>query len=575
MRAAAADGRAGHGNASMLRLTPKRFVQFMRNAQRRNQRKQHRDPVEKYVEQIFTSGHLRKMSVMPFEKKLYTDVARIICFAFDRALLQANGTSLWGHELRVKAVVDSSGEGLDYGSAQSRLRVEQVEAVVDAMLQSEDLQVPPVLDNLQRQLLVNCSILILQLIEDLTSKRAMQVTILGHSLNVQVAPDALSKLLVKDTNAQQRRFRINKPAIDALVDAIIEDSEVQNVLVPDLIEAEVYRVCFQRMLFIAQEILGRLRIRLFGVEVRLGLIAEENYEDDASSEIDPAEVTVEVLVSESELRSYLSKLEDERRRIEKEIEARHEEDAAGSAIRDSATARAKANLEDTPADSEEAPVGTGEPMKFHEFRSLAQQDRLARTLNIQRTVAVPVDIAYEMLADVDGYPSWMPMCTSAQVRSREELVVECDVGFGIETGTMLGMLGDTVRYRVMLRPPGTVQSSISKNPGARAARIVADASDGFAYGKRLVYDWRFLEVAPGETDVRLDLFFQAKTMLYLPIWDSMQATVTGVMMRKFTERGGILLSRRSDDVPSDFKENSASAAAVAHDKKVGQQDLRA
>merc|ERR1712032_1428678 len=86
----------------------------------------------------------------------------------------------------------------------------------------------------------------------------------------------------------------------------------------------------------------------------------------------------------------------------------------------------------------------------------------------------------------------------------------------------------------------------SPSVGPRKSRVVADAMDGFRYGKRLVYDWRFEEVGPGETDVRLDMFFQARNVFFLPLWDSMQATITSVMMKKFIERAAVLSDETED-----------------------------
>lgn len=95
------------------------------------------------------------------------------------------------------------------------------------------------------------------------------------------------------------------------------------------------------------------------------------------------------------------------------------------------------------------------------------------------------------------------------------------------------------------------------------ARIVADTPDGFDFGKRLVYDWRFREVAPGRTDVKLDMFFQAKTFLHLPIWDSVQAMLTTVMMRKFMERAQRAEALRASRAVT--SEEGVSSQQLPHD----------
>ena len=71
-------------------------------------------------------------------------------------------------------------------------------------------------------------------------------------------------------------LRLPRKAINELVDALLEEPEVQAILVPDLVEAEVYRYALHRILCIAQFMLSQLQIRLFGTQVRLGLFADHS-----------------------------------------------------------------------------------------------------------------------------------------------------------------------------------------------------------------------------------------------------------------------------------------------------------
>lgn len=516
---------AAETGGSSIRLTPKRFVQFMREAERKKRRTLTKDPVEEYVEWIMRNGSLSSMAPLAFEKKLYTDVVRLICFAFDRALMQANGAEIWGHQLRVK-VAKEAGEDMmsKVPRARSDVGIDQVEVVVNRLLADrQDLKPPLGMEGMQRQLLVNCTMMILQLIEDLTSERHMQVTILGHALRISLEPLALDQLLDASYAEDPRRSRINAKAVDELVDALIEEPEVQLVLVPDIVEAEVYRFALRRMMCIAQYILAQLRIRLFGIEVTLQLESEDGAEsDDPDAADEPAMPrAAEVVVPHEALQGLLDRIEDERMRVDKELRSRRGETEV----------QKKRSSFDTPCalDQEEGP---------HPFHALAAQDRLSRSLSVQRVVAVPIDVAYGMVSNFDQYPKWMPFCTSARAFLTEDGKEACEVSFGVDTGTALGVVGDRIRYRVRL---------ISPNPGTgvyvpRVARVVADTHDsGFTYGKRLVYDWRFFERADGETDVRLDMFFQAKRVFFLPIWDSMQGMIMTVMMREFNKRAAELM----------------------------------
>jgi hypothetical protein len=124
-----------------LRLTPKRFVQFMREAERKKKRSLSRDPIEAYVDRLLNSGSLSGLGPVLFEKKLYKDLAGIVCFAFDQALVQANGAHLWGHELQIKRRRSTQVDAEAFLSpAPSAVSTEQVEAVVDQMLMSESLR---------------------------------------------------------------------------------------------------------------------------------------------------------------------------------------------------------------------------------------------------------------------------------------------------------------------------------------------------------------------------------------------------------------------------------------------------
>lgn len=535
---------------SGFKLTPRRFVQFMREAERKKARMR-RDPIEVYVENMIKNGRLSSSGVtMVLEKKLYTDIARIVCFAFDRALQSANDIEIWGHRLHVKSsirrsddesIVHHFDDGDSRAAVPSAVSTKLVEAMVDQMLTSQDLEASLLFRNVQRQLLVNCSVMILQLLEDVTSSRSMQVSLLGHSLNVIFEPLPANKIIdglghaLKDH--REASIGVNSRAIDELVEAILDDSEVQSVFMPDIIEGEVYRFALTRGICIAQEVLAHLKLKLFGIEVQLDLVPDgeggQRAAGVASAEYEGAENPASwtlVPVTHETVEKCLARIEVERRRIERELALRRQE-VTGE------------DLAPLPRMSAEA----GHQRPVHEFEQLAAQDWLSRCLSIQRTVNVPLDIAYELVSDFDAYPTWMPFCTSAKVLSREAKAIKCEVGFGLESN-LLGSLGDHIRYRVVLWPPGE-QGQRDAFPTAmedavRTARIVANSETGFAYGKQLVYDWRFIETQKGYTDVRVDMFFQANNKFMLPVWDSIQAGVNGQMMRKFVARASVVMRQR-------------------------------
>lgn len=545
----ASDERAQSG----FQLTPRRFVQFMREAERKKATRS-RDPIEAYVENMIKTGRLSAGGVtMVLEKKLYTDIARIVCFAFDRALQSANEFEMWGHRLHVKSSIRRSGDesmvhrfddGDSRAAMPSAVSTKLVEAMVDQMLTSQDLEASLLFSNVQRQLLVNCSVMILQLLEDMTSSRSMQVSLLGHSLNVIFEPLPPNKILdglghaLKD--GREGSAGVNTRAIEELVQAILDDSEVQFVFMPDIVEGEIYRFALTRGICIAQEVLSHLKLKLFGIEVHLDLVPDEQGGQRAagvaSAEYGDLDGRGEhgswtlVPVTDEVVEKCLSRIEGERRRIERELALRRQE-VTGE------------DLAPVPRVSAEA----GYERPVHEFEQLAAQDRLSRCLSIQRTVNVPLDVAYELVSDFDAYPTWMPFCTSAKVLSREAKSIRCEVGFGLES-VPLGSLGDQVRYRVVLWPPGEQGQRgafpTAREDAVRTARVVANSEAGFSYGKQLVYDWRFIETQKGFTDVRVDMFFQAHNKFMLPVWDSIQAGVNGQMMRKFVTRASVVMRQR-------------------------------
>eukprot|EP00927_Polykrikos_kofoidii_P030850 TRINITY_DN26545_c0_g1_i1.p1 TRINITY_DN26545_c0_g1~~TRINITY_DN26545_c0_g1_i1.p1 ORF type:complete len:688 (+),score=117.64 TRINITY_DN26545_c0_g1_i1:132-2195(+) len=517
-------------------ITPKRFVQFMREAEKRKKRMRGRDPIESYVEWMLSSGSFSRIGPMFLEKKLYADVARIMCFAFDRALMEANGIALFGHTLSV--LVSKEDPTAFRIASFSTVGSKQVEAVVDSIIKSVDLQVPPAMEGVQRQLLVNCSVMILQLVEDITSDRRLQVSMLGHSLRIRLEPLPLPTLLeeICEDEMRARRFRVNNEAVDELVDALIDEPEIQQIMVPDFLEAEVYRAALHRLLCIAQFILSQLRIRLFGVEVSLGLVADEAALETESLSED------KVHVAPHELQFLLDRLEAQRSQLKQELHSRQD-------------------VSEVPITFEKDPpffLGEVAMARKDDFQTLAAQDRLSRSLWIQRTVSAPIDVAFEMASDFGQYPTWMPFCISARVTSEERLGrMSCDVNFGVETGAMLGRVGDEVAFQIMLTAPSVQTDDLEASAGKedilgeddkkerlRTARVVADTVDGFSVGKRLVYDWRLAELPSGETLVRLDMFFQAQNVFLLPLWDSMQSTIVGVMMEKFIERAAVLAKSR-------------------------------
>lgn len=516
----AASAQAAQNSDHGLNFTPKLFVQFMRDSERRKRRELRRDPIEHYVENLIKNGSLRSMGSAALEKQLYMEMARVICYSFDRSLLNLNGMDVWGHELHVKVVKE---EEENFATEHSRFHtvvgIEQVETVVDWMLKSPDLEAPVIMEGWQRQLLINCSVMILELIQDLISDRHMQLGILGHSLRIVLEPWPLKELLAeaaKKSDTITHTFPVNDQAVNELVDALIEEPEVQLIFVPDLLESEIYRYLLHRMICIGQFILSQLRIRLFGLEINLSIVSEEGWSsvpsDDTSSAL--------LQVPAKELQSLFDQLEHERVRVEQILRSRQER---------------------TESPEGQWTVPEEDYDMLHEFQEMAAQDTLSRSLSLQRNLSIPIDLAYKIISDFKEYPEWLPFCESATILSEGKNTSNCELKYGWQTGTPLdAVMADRIKYRLMLSPPAPKKGSFFHEDICHSARVVIDTVDDFVYGKRLVYDWRFNEVMPGETEVRLDMFFQAKNVLVLPLWDGFHSTLIKMTITKFSERASKL-----------------------------------
>lgn len=521
-----------------FKMTPKRFVQLMRDASKALRRRGGGgDQVKEYVDRMVDSGRLSCVGPPIFEKKLYTDMTRIIVFAFDRAITMANGTDWWGHELRIAAIERGPSAQLGFNSAGSRADAlsrgtvgeNQLAAIIEQIIESDEKTVggmanPLIPQGLQRQICTNCAVVIFQILEDMISEERLHIAILGHSLNLYLSPQPIENIRLYTPPA--RRCAVNEAAIDELIEALLDDEEINLVFVPDMVEAVVYRHALRIGVRAVEEFLGRLRISLFGIEVRMWLQTEEVDPGDWGDEKDLLK-TASHSIMDSDITAHLARIQDEKSLVEEELKAR------------AARARGIQSLADPLTGPSDAVSGMeDEPEDEHEFQKLAAQERLARSLSLRHTVPAPAHICYGMIADFETYPLWMPWCTSGKnLAAPTKEGFECEVAFGFDAGAM-GSIGDTVLYRVSLKEPEDPKES---SPG-KTWGVVADTVDGFRYGSRLVYDWRFKALSETETEVKLDMFFCAKSVLFVPIWDSMQNMIVNDMMRAFLSRTKALLA---------------------------------
>lgn len=565
VRVTAAAGQAqSNTEAPARRTTPREFVSFMRASRREGNMK----GLGSYVDRLVADGRLRPMPALSqsLQRKLYVDIARLLVFIFQRSLLQLDGSSIWGHKLRVSST--AAFEGQRYGKSavaiekarrrrQGRASSEQqLGLVVEEMLSSQALHMPLVPRRVQKRLYVNCMAVVFELVDDLLSGDGEEIMCMGHRIRFRLEPQSQDLLARLSEDLPVAHCTIDEAVLSELVDELLADSSTNLAWVPDLIESQVYKAALRLLIRSAEHVIGRLHLNVLGREVRFSILShmEAKAAQSKLERFDSGEAMLYTeedqplrIVSTTELQERLKDSTEQLRilgAIQELGSASFDLTADTPMLRSeapkatSAAAAAGGSLGEAVGGASMA--GTSEEVdaggeSVHEFQRLAYALKLARSLSIKCEVEAPVSIAYMMIADITTYPTWMPWCTSGKEIGDRGNAREFDgeVGFGFETGTFLGTVGDTVGYRLSVEPPQEDDAGAQRKP---TARVVADAVNGFAYGERLVYDWRFQRLSPTRTKVDLDMLFQARSVLYMPLWDSMQKMVITKMLQSFEKR---------------------------------------
>ncbi|CAE7349545.1 unnamed protein product [Symbiodinium microadriaticum] len=557
---------AGNTDTEQSRMTPRQFVQFMRQARQEGRASEGGDQIERYIQDMSNAGRLQMIPLLSysFQHKLYVDIARLLVFAFQRCLMTLNDASVWGHTLQVtsKGYLTRHLPTLQT----SKVGSAQLEAVVDMMLLSQRFHLPWLPRSTQRRLYINCIMVVFQLVEDLLAGDGEEIHFMGHKVKfeLEAQPLQLVKQMLQENPV--KHCQIDEAVLAELVDELLADEETNLVWMPDCIESQLYQNVMRLLIRMAEHVVSGLKLSILGRKIEMSILstmdlrAHEEFVRDKRAE---ATVYYEeedpfLTVSATELEERLKDL-DEQRRVLKALQE------LGSADFD-LTAEVPmmmqdgASVHDSQPDGQKADVlardgsrctPLEESQEVHEFQRLAYTLKLGRHLSVKFDVDANIEVPHSMIADLDSYALWMPWCTAGSVQQRiappatgpneAQFKEVCygNVTFGFETGSFLGTLGDTVGYEVTICHP-------QLSDGRKTARVCADAKQGFAYGKRLAYDWRFWEVGPSKTKVELDMLFQAQSVLYMPVWDSMQHMVINNMLSAFKAHAEKIYAERRD-----------------------------
>eukprot|EP00450_Noctiluca_scintillans_P026652 CAMPEP_0194535174 /NCGR_PEP_ID=MMETSP0253-20130528/73621_1 /TAXON_ID=2966 /ORGANISM="Noctiluca scintillans" /LENGTH=444 /DNA_ID=CAMNT_0039380913 /DNA_START=90 /DNA_END=1424 /DNA_ORIENTATION=- len=431
----------------------------------------------------------------------------------------------------------------------------QLEVVVDQMLESKVFHVRA--RPFERMLYINCMVVIFQLIEGFLAGENESINFMGHAVRFNLEPQPVELVRLLAAQSPVKRCTIDEDSISELVEELLADDEMNNKWVPDIIERQLYLSVLRLVIRVAEEVVSRLKLNVLGREVNMSILSQvdiqsrENLMNRTHREefLYTGEEEPLRLVSTTELEERVKGLEAQRQVL---VALKHLGGIDVDLTEDSPVLQR--TQETTSADPASA-RGDAAPIDVHEFKQLALTQKLARSFSIDFEVDASIEIPFSMIADLTTYNLWMPWCTGGRVLGKAPDVAEgvtfCSkldeeaisgvVGFGFETGTFLGTLGDNISYRVASSPPGD------------EARVIADAVNGFSYGDRLVYDWRFRKMSANKTKVNLDLFFQAHSVLYMPLWDSMQTMIVNNMLSAFKQRAALIMDgQKSEDQVTDL-----------------------
>eukprot|EP00927_Polykrikos_kofoidii_P072101 TRINITY_DN68255_c0_g1_i1.p1 TRINITY_DN68255_c0_g1~~TRINITY_DN68255_c0_g1_i1.p1 ORF type:complete len:743 (+),score=109.48 TRINITY_DN68255_c0_g1_i1:125-2353(+) len=592
---------------SLDKLTPRCFVVGLRAATNSGQMV----GLENYIDTLLAERRLVPVKFLSsrIQRNVYLDVARIIVFTFQRVLMQLDSAVVWGHRLEVKTA--PSFRGLVQGRQGRRRRtsavgLEQLETVFDEMCTNAIHPLVPQV--VQKRLYVNCFMVVVQLFEDLLAGDGQSIHLMGHQIVFQLEAQPIDVLKSLSEEIPRDLGDVDERIVMEFTDELLADATTNIKWLPDVIESAVYKGVMRMMLVIVQHTIERLSINVLGREVHMSFRPNDKPSTSPQSETGAALYTEDdsplSTVSSTELEERLKDLTEQRRilRAIKDLGGasfdlmldtpmvgadtpKTQETSSSAWSNGTESAKTAARSDDVASE------------RVHEFQTMAHTMKLARSLSTTVDVASDIEVPFGMISDLGTYALWMPWCTDGRTEpddssdstkkkpmlaavhgfesasaKRQQTLDGC-VTFGFETGTFLGTVGDTVQYRIGLNPPGCwseqpgpTPSEATKNEdsadgvaggagksvtreGVVSARVVADAVNGFTYGDRLIYDWRFHQIGDGRTKVELDMLFQASNVLYMPLWDSMQNMVMNKMLAAFQNRAELLYKQKVADAP--------------------------
>lgn len=145
-----------------------------------------------------------------------------------------------------------------------------------------------------------------------------------------------------------------------------------------------------------------------------------------------------------------------------------------------------------------------------------------------RTVPYSAEEMFALVADVDKYPLFVPLCESLVVHSREQ----ADDGTGLITATM------GIGYKAIRE---TFTTSVTLDPAAR--KIVVRHKNGPF--RRLENIWHFTPIGGAASEVRFAIDYEFSSPLLAVIMGAVFDTAFRKFAQAFEDRAGTVYGSRA------------------------------
>lgn len=158
---------------------------------------------------------------------------------------------------------------------------------------------------------------------------------------------------------------------------------------------------------------------------------------------------------------------------------------------------------------------------IHSDRLLTLEPKIMPSFKTTRRVKHSAQNMYDLVADIESYPQFVPLCDALVIRSRENS----------DNGQVL-MADMTVAYKILRE---TFRSKVQMN--AEAAEITTEAVQGPF--RNMKNTWKFISVDENSCDVEFSISYEFRTF-------ALQMLVGGLFDKVFRKFSGAFETRADE-----------------------------